>query len=84
MVRTGGNIVVEEITIGDIHYEFDFNAGLKCQVITIPSRDENKNWTWESKNLKSGKIIHYYVNEDHPHYAPKLYNYEAYQVDTWI
>ena len=59
MVATAGNIVVEEIRIGDIHYEFNDGIGVKCQVIDMPTKDQDGNWVWESKNLKSGKIIHF-------------------------
>lgn len=84
MVTTAGNILVQDIRIGDIHYEFHDGFGVKCQVINMPIKDLDNNWTWESKNLKSGRIIHFFVNENHPQFAPKLYDYEAYIVKEWI
>jgi len=61
---TKGNIIVEDIEIGDIHYEYDFGLGIKCEVITKPTKDQNGNWVWKSKNLKSNKIIEYLVNPE--------------------
>ena len=81
---TKGNIIVENIKIGDIHYEFDYNCGIKCEVITLPTKDENGYWSWKSKNLKSGDIINYGISEDMQHYGPNLYDYEAYSVKHWI
>ena len=31
---TKGNVIVENIKIGDIHYEYEYNLGIKCEVIT--------------------------------------------------
>lgn len=77
-VRTKGNVLVNKIEIGDIHYEFEYGHGLKCEVITKPTRDENGYWSWQSKDLKTGGTINYGVSEGHSHYAPNLYDYEAY------
>jgi hypothetical protein len=84
MTKTAGNIIVEEIRIGDIHYEYDGPIGIKCQVIEVPIQDQNGNWTWVSKNLKSGKLIHFFVSEQYPQFSPKLYDYNAYDVKEWI
>ena len=84
MVHTRGNIIVENIKIGDIHYEFEYGVGIKTEVLTLPIRDENGYWTWDSKIISdihpetNGKIVHYGVNENYSHYAPKLYDYIAY------
>lgn len=82
--HTKGNIIVEDIQIGDIHYEFEYNFGIKCQVLSKPIRDEEGLWRWQSKNLKTGKIIDYAVHEEYSHYGPNLYDCEAYQVKHWL
>lgn len=81
---TRGDVIVEEIKIGDIHYEFGYGCGIECEVISLPTRDEDGYWTWQSKNVNGGKIINYGVSETHSHYGPKLYTYKAYTVNTWI
>ena len=81
---TKGNIIVENIKIGDIHYEFEYGTGIKSEVISLPVRDESGYWTWKSKHSKSDKIIDYGVREGMSHYAPNLYDYEAYTVKDWL
>jgi len=81
---TKGNVIVENIKVGDIHYEFEYNIGIKCEVITLPVRDNKGYWTWESRNLKNNTVIKYGVTEGLSHYGPNLYDYEAYKVKTWI
>lgn len=81
---TKGNVIVEDIKIGDIHYEFEWGVGIKCVVVSLPSRDEEGYWSWQSKNTKTNKIIDYGVNEKYSHYGPNLYDYEAYKVKHWI
>lgn len=84
MNKTSGNVIVDEIQVGDIHYEFQGGRGSKFIVITKPTRDIDGQWSWMSKNLNTGKIISYFYNENYPHYSPKLYNYEAYIVNQWV
>lgn len=81
---TKGNVIVENIKVGDIHYEFKYNLGIKCEVITLPVRNDKGYWSWKSKNLNTGKQIDYTVCEEFPHYSSNLYDYEAYTVKTWI
>lgn len=81
---TKGNVIVENIKVGDIHYEFEYGVGLKCEVITLPIRDEEGYWTWKSKNLSTGEEINYAVCEGFSHYSANLYDYEAYRVSTWV
>lgn len=81
---TKGNVIVEDIKIGDIHYEFEYGMGIKSEVVTLPVRDEKGYWTWKSKNLNSDNIIDYGVTEGMSHYSANLYDYEAYTVKTWI
>lgn len=79
--RTKGNVIVEEIKIGDIHYEYFYGQELKVEVISIPTkteRDDDNYYEWQSKT-DDGKIINYGVSDKFPHYAPNLYNYQAYK-----
>lgn len=81
---TKGNVIVEDIKIGDIHYEFEYGIGIKSEVVTLPVRNEKGYWTWKNKNMSSDNIIDYGVTEGMSHYSPNLYDYEAYQVKNWI
>lgn len=84
MTRTKGNVIVEEINVGDIHYEFEYGTGIKVEVISKPIRDNNGYWSWKSKSLTTGQIINYGVSEGYSHYGPNLYDYEAYTVSRWL
>jgi hypothetical protein len=81
---TKGDIIVEDIKVGDIHYEFEFGFCIKSKVILLPSRDSDGYWTWKSKNTNTGKEIQYGVREGMSHYAPNLYSYEAYSGCKYI
>jgi hypothetical protein len=81
---TKGNVIIEDITIGDIHYEIEYGCGIKCEVISLPVRDENGYWSWQSKKINDGRIIEYGVSEGMSHYGPNLYDYEAYGGVKWI
>lgn len=81
---TKGNVIVEDIKVGDVHYEFEYFSGVKCEVITLPEKEKDGNWYWKSKNLTTGKIIDYVVNPDYSHYGPNLYDHEAYKVKKWL
>lgn len=35
---TNGNIIVEDIKIGDIQYEYNYGIGIKSEVITLPKK----------------------------------------------
>jgi len=80
---TKGNIVVEEIKVGDIHYEFEYGMGVKLEVLTLPVL-ENDSWTWKSKNVRTGEEVLYTVVKGFEHYGPNLYDYEAYTVNCWL
>lgn len=84
MTHTRGNVIVEEIKIGDIHYEYDMGLGIRCEVLTKPELDENGTWVWKSKNTKTAKEIDYAVNPEYTQYSPNLYDYEAYSVNVYI
>ncbi len=78
MTRTNGNIIVEEIKIGDIHYEFEHGFCVKSKVLTLPTKNQEGNWIWTSENVNSGKVMEYMVNPNYPHYSVNLYDFEAY------
>lgn len=82
--HTRGNVIVEDIKIGDIHYEYDYGCGIKCEVISLPKRNDDNQWEWNSKNLNSAEEIYYLVDPEYYHYSSKLYDYDAYQVDRYI
>lgn len=81
---TKGNVIVQEIKIGDIHYEFDYGMGIRCEVLTLPKWDGEGAWSWKSKNLKTDEEIDYGVAHKYGHYAPNLYDYEAYSGATYV
>jgi len=77
MTHTRGNVIVEEIKVGDIHYEFEYNFCVKTEVITKPTFDGDC-WNWKSKKVNGDTIVNYSVNPNYTHYSSKLYDYEAY------
>jgi hypothetical protein len=81
---TKGDIIVEDIKVGDIHYEFEFGFCIKSKVLSLPSRDNDGCWMWKSENTNTGKEIQYGVREGMSHYAPNLYSYEAYSGCKYI
>ena len=83
-ILTKGNVEVQNIKIGDLHFEYDYGIGIKCEVISLPVKESNGYWTWKSKNCKTGRTIEYGVSEEYPHYGPNLYDYEAYTVKHYI
>ena len=76
-VRTRGNVIVNELKVGDITYEYDYNMEIKSEVITKPQRDTDGYWTWKAKD-RNGNVIEYGVHERYQHYGPKLYDHQAY------
>ena len=83
MVYTKGNVIVDQIKVGDIHYEYELGVCLKVKVLSLPVQD-GEEWTWDAEIISTGKIIHYSVNEKYSHYSVNLYDYEAYKVNTII
>lgn len=81
---TKGNIIVEDIQIGDILYEFEYGCCVKSKVLTKPILDENGNYVWQCENLNGGRIIEYLVNPRYSHYSANLYDYEAYSTNTFV
>ena len=83
-VLTKGNVIVNKIKIGDIHYEYDLGLGVKSKVITEPVRNGDGEWSWKSINLTNEQVIDYMVNENYSHYAVNLYDYPAYSVKHYV
>ena len=83
-MMTRGNVIIENIKVGDIHYEYDLGLGIICKVLTLPKENEEGQWEWKSENLKSGVIIDYLFDPEYPHYSPNLYDNPAYEVNTYI
>lgn len=81
---TKGNVIVEEINIGDIHYEYEYGLGIKCQVVSKPIMNDEGNWEWISINENTDEKIEYFVNPEYSHYGPNLYDYKAYKVKQYI
>lgn len=88
--KTRGNVIVNDIKVGDVHYEYDFGYGIQCQVTEAPKL-ENGKWTWKSKNLKSGVDINYLIPDinsenggSNSQFGPKLYDHEAYKGIKYI
>lgn len=84
MTYTKGNVIVENIKIGDIHYEYGYGLGIKVEVISLPVREGDGLWKWQSKNVNGGAIIDYAVHEKYSHYGPNLYDCEAYTVRNYL
>lgn len=81
---TKGNVIVEEIKVGDIHYEYEYGLGIKSEVITLPTLNESGQYEWKSRNVKTDKVINYLVGPKYSRYSANLYDYEAYKVNTYI
>lgn len=77
-IKTKGNVEVDKIRVGDVHYEYGpMGMFIKVEVIELPAETKPQWWSWKSKNVLTGKIVDYGVLEGHAHYAPELYDYEA-------
>ena len=83
---TKGNVEVQKIKVGDIHYEFEMGGFFcKSEVMTLPIKRPDGNWVWKSKNLLTGVIIDYLVNPSFDRNdAVNLFDYKAYEDGTQI
>ena len=81
---TKGDVIVEDIRIGDIHYGYLYNFGVKLQVLTRPFINGDGNWEWKVRRISDGKILTYVVSTRYPHYSANLYTYKAYEVKHYI
>lgn len=77
--HTRGNVIVEDIKVGDIHYEYDYGMCFMSEVLTKPELSKDGQWEWKAKSLKSGNEIDYLVDPEYSHYSANLYDYEAYR-----
>lgn len=80
MTRTKGDVIIEDIKIGDIHYEYFGNTELKVRVKTLPEKEEREDdnyWTWTSVT-DDGIEVKYGVSDKYAHYGPNLYTFRAY------
>lgn len=84
MTHTRGNIIVENIQVGDIHYEFGYGYGVKLEVLTKPEKNEDGAWTWKSKRVSDESEVNYLVHPEWSHYSAKLYDYIAYTVKEML
>lgn len=73
MTVTRGGVVIEDIKIGDIHYEAEFGVALKVEVITLPKKNEKGQWVWKSKIVNKEEEVDYLVTPGLVHYGPNLY-----------
>lgn len=76
MVHTRGNVIVDQIKIGDIHYEYELGIGIKVKVLTLPVQN-GVIWTWDAEIISNGIIIRYLVDETLSQYSANLYDYEV-------
>lgn len=80
--KTKGGVILEDIKIGDTHYESEYGHTITSIVETKPERivteDGDVQWRWTSKIVGSEVPVNYLVTEGFEHYGPNLYNYEAY------
>lgn len=83
MTFTKGNIIVEEIEIGDLHYEFEYGHYVEARVLTKPEKD-GPVWSWKAENTLTGAEIDYSVHENYQHYGPNLYDSIVYDGCTQI
>jgi hypothetical protein len=76
--RTKGNIIIEELEVGDITYEFEYGRCSVCKVITKPKLIDDEYYKWKAKDIHTGEIINYGQNINASHYGLKLYDFPAY------
>ena len=84
---TKGSVIIEDIKIGDIHYEYEYGMCIKSTVISLPVPEQQEDgimWSWQSKHINSDRIIEYAVHSKYSHYGPNLYDYEAYSGMTEV
>ena len=72
--KTKGNVIVEQVKIGDVHFEIDLGKQVKVTVKTKPEKNDSGNWVWTSETEK-GKEVPYLVNPKYLSFSPELYDY---------
>lgn len=83
--KTKGDVDPENLNIGDVLYEYEYNVCIKSIVETKPVRSINEDgkevWEWTSHLASNPKSkINYLITEGFSHYGPNVYSYEAYDV----
>jgi len=76
ITHTRGNVIIEDIKIGDTQYEYDYGFKIISEVVSLPEF-VNDGWSWKNKR-SSGEIINYFINPKYAHYGPKLYTADVY------
>lgn len=76
--RTKGDVIVNNLKIGDLTYEYGYGMEIVGEVLTEPTRDDEGYWTWRYLNVHSGVEGTYGQHVDYPHYGINLYTYPAY------
>ena len=71
-----GNVIVEDIRIGDIHYEYEYGMGIKCKVITLHVLNEENQWEWRNINVNNKREISYLADPKYVHHSANIYDYE--------
>ena len=76
---TKGNIIIEDIRVGDIIYEYETSLGLGIKSILIeePVLD-GEVWRFKTKIQSNGKIINYSQSKNYPHYGLNIYSSPVY------
>ena len=80
--KTGGNIIIQNLKVGDIIHDYDFNINISSKVISKPVWD-GWYWTWTNKIIdhptksRLNKIITYHQAHDKSGYRLKLYTKEV-------
>lgn len=88
-IFTKGNVEIQNIKVGDIHWEFFNGFYIKSKVLTSPKKEKRKEdnyYTWESEvvetttNKELGSIIKYGQSDSYPHYGLNIYDHPAYMI----
>jgi len=83
MTKTKGNVIVEDIKIGDIHFDYSGAFEREVEVLSNPVLDDRDAFNWSALNKDSGEIIKYSVVKGFEQYSPKLYDYPAYSTSQY-
>ncbi len=76
MVQTKGDVIIDQIQVGDIHREEEYGTVIMVEVVSQPKLEDGF-WYWDSKDLATGTIIPYGQAVDCPLYlALNLFNHK--------
>lgn len=79
-ILTKGDVIINKIKVGDIHYEFEYNSYIKTEVIEAPVRNDDGVWYWKSKKCNNPDVIINYGQAENPYgHGLNLYTCEVYQ-----